>query len=163
LVERLAASVPQAWPASVDAANIPSAKLVGLPLRSSLGTLGRKWTLVVLRDIAFLPMPTFGDLLHRNPGMTPRVLSLRIHALLREGIVERVADAQDRRRVRYRLTAPGVDVVPVLVALINYLVQQQARQTPFERKSRVLPRARGERSAEPPRERETYAPPARWA
>jgi DNA-binding HxlR family transcriptional regulator len=147
----------------VDAATIPAAKLVGLPLRSSLGTLGRKWTLVVLRDIAFLPMPTFGDLLQRNPGMTPRVLSLRIRALLRDGIVERVADGQDRRKVRYRLSAQGIDVVPVLVALINFAIQQQARQAPVEPKPRVLPRTRVERLPGGRYEHETYVPPARWA
>lgn len=155
--------MPQGWSASVDAATIPAAKLVGLPLRSSLGTLGRKWSLVVLRDIAFLPMPTFGDLLQRNPGMTPRVLSLRIHALLRDGVVERVADGQDRRKVRYRLTPQGIAVVPVLVALINYAMQQQSRHVTPEVKRRAAPRTHIERSAEPRSDHETFVPPTRWA
>jgi DNA-binding HxlR family transcriptional regulator len=157
------APVPQGWPLPVDAATIPAAKLVGLPLRSSLGTLGRKWTLVVLRDIAFLPMPTFGDLLQRNPGMTPRVLSLRIRALLRDGIVERVSDGQDRRKVRYRLTAEGIDVVPVLVALINYAMQQQAKHAPTEFKPRAVPRTRMEHAPRPGETHDSYVPPARWA
>jgi DNA-binding HxlR family transcriptional regulator len=155
--------VTQVWSTSVDAATIPAAKLVGLPLRSSLGTLGRKWSLVVLRDIAFLPMPTFGDLLQRNPGMTPRVLSLRIQGLLRDGTVERVADGQDRRKVRYRLTAQGIDVVPVIVALINYAMQQQTRQASAEPKPRAVVRARMERVPDTRLDHSTYVPPARWA
>jgi len=155
--------VTQVWSTSADAATIPASKLVGLPLRSSLGTLGRKWSLVVLRDIAFLPMPTFGDLLQRNPGMTPRVLSLRIQALLRDGIVERVSDGQDRRKVRYRLTPQGIDVVPVLVALINYAIQQQARQAPSEPKPRAVVRPRADDAPGSRLDHSTYVPPARWA
>jgi DNA-binding HxlR family transcriptional regulator len=93
---------------------------LGCPIRATLGVLGRKWALVVLRDIAFRPDPTFGYLLNRSPGLTPRVLTYRLQELRREGLIERIADARDDRKVHYRLTSKGKDVVPILMALAAF-------------------------------------------
>lgn len=41
------------------------------PIPESLECFGRKWALLVLRDVAFLGDPTFGQILRRNPGPTP--------------------------------------------------------------------------------------------
>jgi DNA-binding HxlR family transcriptional regulator len=133
-----------------------------IPLRASLGTLGRKWSLAILRDIALLPMPTFGDLMERNPGLTPRVLSMRLRALVRDGTVERVADAHDQRKVHYRLTADGVDVVPVLAAFLAYAARRVARQSPVA--SRPRPARRSNRTVGPEALDGVaqFVPPGRW-
>jgi DNA-binding HxlR family transcriptional regulator len=90
---------------------------VGCPIRASMGVLGRKWALIVLRDIAFRPSPTFGYILERNSGLTPRVLTNRLRELRQEELIEKIADSHDERKVHYRLTEKGKDVVPVLMAL----------------------------------------------
>jgi len=87
------------------------------PIRASLGALGRKWALVILRDIAYRPDPTFGYILARNVGLTPRVLTNRLRELREEGLVDKVVDGRDQRKVHYRLTPKGKDVVPILIAL----------------------------------------------
>jgi DNA-binding HxlR family transcriptional regulator len=111
----------------IDAPTISAVEFAACPVETSLGIVGRKWTLVILRDVAFHPNLTFGELLRRNPRITPRVLSLRLRSLLDDGVVERVTDGHDRRRVHYRLTPQGRDIVPVLVALVNYSIQHHAR------------------------------------
>jgi DNA-binding HxlR family transcriptional regulator len=90
---------------------------IGCPIRATMGVLGRKWALIVLRDIAFRPDPTFGYILSRSRGLTPRVLTNRLRELRQEELIEKIADAHDERKVRYRLTAKGKDVVPILMAL----------------------------------------------
>ncbi len=90
---------------------------LGCPIRATMGVLGRKWALIILRDIAFRPNPTFGYILSRSKGLTPRVLTNRLRELRREELIEKVADAHDERKVHYRLTAEGKDVVPILMAL----------------------------------------------
>jgi DNA-binding HxlR family transcriptional regulator len=87
------------------------------PIRATLGVLGRKWALVVLRDIAYHPDPTFGYILNRSRGLTPRVLTNRLRELRQEELIEKIADAHDDRRVHYRLTRKGKDVVPILIAM----------------------------------------------
>jgi len=90
------------------------------PIRASLGIFGRKWSIVVLRDLTFRSDLTFGQILARNPGLTPRVLSFRLRELRAEEMVEKVADARDERKVHYRLTSKGRDAIPVLTALAAF-------------------------------------------
>jgi DNA-binding HxlR family transcriptional regulator len=98
------------------------------PIRISLGVLGRKWALVVLRDIAFRPDSSFVQILHRTKGLTPRVLSLRLRELRNEEIIEKVADPHDERRSHYRLTEKGRDAVPILTALVSFGIRQYASE-----------------------------------
>ena len=92
----------------------------------SLGCLGRKWALIVLRDVAFLHDVTFSQILQKNSGLTPRALSIRLRDLQKEGVIERVVDTVDSRKVHYRLTRQGQDIVPILTALIQYGIRYHA-------------------------------------
>jgi DNA-binding HxlR family transcriptional regulator len=110
------------------------------PIRTSLdlGCLGRKWALIVLRDVAFSRDVTFSQILRRNSGLTPRALSMRVRDLQREGVIERVADAVDNRKVHYRLTRKGEDVVPILTALIQYGIRYHSDKVFEDRQPREL-------------------------
>ncbi len=93
------------------------------PIRESVKRLGRKWTLLILRDMAFLKLNRFGQILRNNPGLTPRVLSRRLDEMEREGLVERrVMD----EKVGYRLTARGEDAVFILLAFLRYGIRHHA-------------------------------------
>lgn len=108
------------------------------PIRATLGVLGRKWALVVLRDIAFRPDPSFGQILRRSKGLTPRVLSNRLRELRSEQLIEKVADAHDDRRSHYRLTPKGKDAVPILVALASFGMRHLADQVVSDGRPRTL-------------------------
>lgn len=121
IMPRSAASGPspsdiEAFPLSTVGALLPGDGL-DCPIRATLGVLGRKWALVILRDIAYRPDPTFGYLLRRNVGLTPRVLTYRLRELRNEELIEKISDPHDERKVHYRLTPKGKDVVPILIAL----------------------------------------------
>jgi DNA-binding HxlR family transcriptional regulator len=87
------------------------------PIRESVKRLGRKWTLLILRDMAFLKFDRFGQFVRNNPGLTPRVLSRRLQQMQAEGLVERVGQ---REKIRYRLTSRGEDAVFILLAFLRY-------------------------------------------
>ena len=97
------------------------------PIRESVKWLGRKWTLLILRDMAFLKLTKFGQILRNNPGLTPRVLSRRLRQMQQEGLVERVV-ANDK--VAYRLTSRGEDAVFILLALLRYGIRHQLPPQP---------------------------------
>ncbi len=105
---------------------LPQVPFESCPIRASLGVLGRKWACLVLRDVAFFGEMTFTRILHNNPGMTPRVLSMRLRDLQKEGLLERAASPESPRGTAYRLTERGKDAVPVLTALIQYGIQHHA-------------------------------------
>jgi DNA-binding HxlR family transcriptional regulator len=87
------------------------------PMRLSVQRLGRKWTLLILRDLAFLKLSRFSQLQKNNPGLTPRVLARRLREMEDEGLIRRSAGG---RTVTYSLTPRGEDAVYILLAFLRY-------------------------------------------
>ena len=87
------------------------------PIGKSLQLLGRKWTLLIIRDIAFLKLSRFGQILKNNPGLTPRVLSRRLDQMTREGLVVK---KKSQRNPQYFLTPKGEDAVYILLAILRF-------------------------------------------
>jgi len=99
---------------------IPSVKFQNCPIRTSLGVLGKKWALLVLRDIAFLKIQRFNQILRSLPGLTPRVLIMRLNELEETGLIEPVIIQRRPKLVRWVLTQKGKDTVPILMSFISY-------------------------------------------
>ena len=93
----------------------PQVKFITCPIRTSLGILGRKWTILILRDIGFLRIDRFNRLLESIQGLTPRILSLRLKQLEKEGFIERIEEKRSPIVVRWRLTEKGKDTLPILI------------------------------------------------
>ena len=87
------------------------------PIRESVKALGAKWTLLILRDLGFLKLNRFGQILRNNPGLTARVLSRRLANMQKEGLIKRVVQ---KDVVFYNLTPQGEDAVFILLALLRY-------------------------------------------
>lgn len=87
------------------------------PLGLSLRRLNQKWTLLILRDMAFLRLSRFTEFLRNNPGLTPRVLSRRLKEMQEEALVSRIGTG---RKVEYALTRRGDDAVFILLAYLRY-------------------------------------------
>ena len=94
------------------------------PVEASLGVLGRKWALLVLRDIAMFRADRFNDMLRRTPGMTKRVLAMRLSELERSGFIYR--KEQGPKFTRWALTEKGWDTLPVLMTLVGFGVKWHA-------------------------------------
>ena len=56
-------------------------KFAQCPIQTALRVLGKKWTLLILRDIGFRKVHRFNRLLESVSGITPRVLSMRLKEL----------------------------------------------------------------------------------
>lgn len=83
----------------------------------SLDVLGRRWTLIILRDVGFLRMDRFGQILRNNPGLTPRVLSRRLREMAADGLLKKTTRGSD---VRYVPTAKAEDALFILFAYLRY-------------------------------------------
>ena len=97
------------------------------PIRESVKRLGKKWALLILRDMAFLKLDRFGQILRNNPGLTPRVLSRRLDQMEAEGLVRRV---EEHAAVRYELTDRGEDAVFILLAFLRYGIKHHMGSKP---------------------------------
>jgi len=88
------------------------------PIQATLGSLGRKWALLVLMNIALARAQRFNELLRATPGMSKRILAMRLRELEADGFIFRAE--QDRQHTRWQLTRKGADVLPVLLTLIHF-------------------------------------------
>lgn len=66
----------------------PQVKFISCPIRASLGVLGKKWTILIIRDIGVRKIGRFNRILESIHGLTPRVLSIRLKELEKEGLIE---------------------------------------------------------------------------
>jgi len=87
---------------------------------AAVGIIGERPTFLLLRE-AFSGVRRFDDM-QRRTGMPRQVLSDRLARLVTEGLLRKVPyrESGQRRRYEYRLTAKGLDLYPVLVALMQW-------------------------------------------
>jgi DNA-binding HxlR family transcriptional regulator len=94
-----------------------ASKRSGCPISFSLEILGDRWSLLVLRDLAFRSARHFQDFAQSGEGIASNVLTERLARLEHYGIIQKTRDGADRRRYVYALTPAGLDLIPVLVDL----------------------------------------------
>jgi DNA-binding HxlR family transcriptional regulator len=100
---------------------LPWVKFAQCPIKTTLGILGKKWTMLVMRDIGILGVDRFNRLLDSIPGLTPRVLSMRLKELEKEGFIQRIKEGKKSPMVvRWILTEKGRDALPILLQFTTF-------------------------------------------
>ena len=84
-------------------------------IAAALETVGERWSFLILRG-AFNGLQHFEEF-QSTLGIARNILSNRLAGLVENGILQRDPDPTDRRRVAYRLTDKGLDLLPVLLSL----------------------------------------------
>jgi DNA-binding HxlR family transcriptional regulator len=111
-------------PAPVDlsrastGASYPLADRSACSVARSLDVLGDSWSILVLREM-FLRTHRF-DELQAHLGIARNVLSARLRRLVAHGILSRRQYRVHPPRYEYHLTRKGVDLYPVIVALLQW-------------------------------------------
>jgi len=86
------------------------------PIARSLDVFGDWWSLLIIRD-AFLGIRRFSEF-QKSIGLAKNILTVRLRALVDQGILKKTAPASDGSAYQeYVLTPKGRGVFPVLVAL----------------------------------------------
>jgi DNA-binding HxlR family transcriptional regulator len=87
-------------------------------LARAISVIGDRWTLLILRD-CFLRVRKFEDFQERL-GITRPILASRLKKLVDEFVLTKVAYQQKPVRYEYRLTPKGLDLYPVLMAIVHW-------------------------------------------
>ena len=85
----------------------------GLPM--ALEAMGERWSFMILRA-AFNRVHHFEEFLS-TLGIARNILSNRLARLVEHGIMKREPLPDDRRKIEYRLTDKGLDLLPAMLAL----------------------------------------------
>lgn len=87
---------------------------------AAVAFIGDRWSLLLLRE-AFKGVRRYDDFL-RHTGCSTAVLAVRLKKLVDAGIFRKqdYHAPGERPRAEYRLTAKGVDLLPVIVGLLQW-------------------------------------------
>lgn len=93
----------------------PLRDLTACGLPEALEVMGERWSFMILRA-SFNGIHHFEEFLSEL-GIARNILSNRLARLVEHGILDRQPCPEDRRRVEYRLTEKGMDLLPAMIAL----------------------------------------------
>ena len=85
------------------------------PIARSLERVGEWWSILILRE-AFYGLTRF-DEFQKSLAIAPNILTRRLNALVKAGLLKRRRYSQRPPRYEYRLTEKGRDLWSVLTAL----------------------------------------------
>lgn len=103
--------------------NSVSARSKQCPVGQDLAALGKRWTFHILRSIAIQRVERFNQLLRSLPGLTPRVLIMRLNELQECGLIRPLIVQQKPRIVRWVMTEKGNDTIPILEGYSAYVAK----------------------------------------
>ncbi|WP_231973346.1 winged helix-turn-helix transcriptional regulator [Variovorax sp. HW608] len=83
-----------------------------------MSVIGDRWTLLVLRD-CFLGVRRFDEFQERLDISRP-MLADRLGKLVDAGVLKKVAYQESPPRYEYKLTPKGLDLHPVLMAIVHW-------------------------------------------
>jgi DNA-binding HxlR family transcriptional regulator len=85
------------------------------PIARSLDAIGDWWSLLIIRD-AMMGIRRFSEF-QKNLGLAKNILTVRLRALVEDGILKTAPASDGSAYQEYLLTPKGRGVFPVLVAL----------------------------------------------
>ncbi|QFG52729.1 winged helix-turn-helix transcriptional regulator [Chryseobacterium sp.] len=90
------------------------------PLARGLDVFGDKWTLLILRDIAFYGKTTFGELSRMEEGIASNTLAQRLEKLVNLELLTKTNSETNKLIYHYRITEKGLDLIPVLQNILQW-------------------------------------------
>ena len=84
----------------------------------TLDIVGEWWTPLILRDLAY-GIRRFSEI-QEDLGISANILVDRLEALSKEGLIESHIYRQRPSRYEYRLTEKGAELIPALLALMQW-------------------------------------------
>ena len=85
------------------------------PLPNALEAMGERWSFMIMRGV-ISGLKHFEEL-QSDLGIARNILANRLTRLVEKGILSREPMSCDRRKVEYRITQKGKELLPMMVAL----------------------------------------------
>jgi DNA-binding HxlR family transcriptional regulator len=87
---------------------------------------GDRWSLLIIRDIVFAGKKTYGEFLKSEEKIATNVLASRLSFLEGQGILLK-APSPDGRKDFYTLTEKGLDLIPIVLNIVLWSAQHDAK------------------------------------
>jgi len=114
-------------------------------LARTLDVIGEWWSMLIVRDFFLGNGVRRFEQLRDSLGISRNILTERLRTLTEAGVIERVPLQEGGKRCAYKLTEKGVDLMPTMVAMMQWGEKWQAE--PKERLVVVREKSTGEEIA----------------
>jgi DNA-binding HxlR family transcriptional regulator len=84
------------------------------PVFNTLSIIGKKFTILLLRNMIFLKQKRFNEFLNSIEEINPKTLSIRLKELERDRLIKREVFNETPVRIEYYLTEKGKALQPIL-------------------------------------------------
>ena len=124
-----------------------------------MGMFGDKWSLLIVRDLMFEGRRSYNEFLHAGEGIATNILAARLAKLESGRIIAKHKDSDCGGRSIYSLTQKGLDLLPIMLAMIDWAERWDAdtevpkklivklRKNPAGLQAEILDRLRTEPAA----------------
>lgn len=109
------------------------------PINFALEIFGDKWTFLIVRDLMFKGKHYYNEFLQMEEKIATNILADRLILLEESRIVSRTIDEAHNSKKIYKLTAKGIDLLPLLTEAILWSAKydkQTAANVKFVRKAK---------------------------
>jgi DNA-binding HxlR family transcriptional regulator len=114
------------------------ANLLRCPINNTFRIIGKKFTVLILRNMMHLGHTRFSQLLDSIEEINSKTLSARLKEMESEGLVERKVYSESPVRIEYTLTQKGRALRPVLEQMALFSMQYYAGEIFADGKQRKL-------------------------
>src|SRR6266478_1906877 len=90
------------------------------PISSALELIGDKWSLLIIRDMMIRGKFSYLEFLGSREHIATNILADRLNTLESAGILVKRVSPKNKSKFVYSLTRKGMDLVPVLKALVQW-------------------------------------------
>ena len=101
-------------------AKIEHKQRTGCPIACALDIVGDHWTLLVIRNLMFLGVHEYKDMLKTEEQISSSILTNRLKKLERDGLIASIPHPASDRRKLYYLTPVGKDLIYVMADLASW-------------------------------------------
>jgi DNA-binding HxlR family transcriptional regulator len=97
---------------------VTTSHTVNCSIARALAEVGERWSLLIVRE-AIMGSTRFDEFTERL-GVARNILNDRLATLVQNGVMTRTPSADNARIHHYRLTQKGLELLPVLAALMHW-------------------------------------------
>lgn len=91
------------------------------PIRDVLANVLDKWSILIILMLGYYEILRFADLKKKIKGISPKMLSISLKHLEKDGFIIRTAFAEVPLRVEYKLTAQGKSFCNKIIELSEWI------------------------------------------
>ena len=90
----------------------------GCPVACTLDIIGDHWTLLIIRNLMFLGLHEYKDMLETEEQISSSILSDRLKKLETQGLIASINHPESKRRKLYYLTDKGKDLIHLMLEMV---------------------------------------------